>query len=48
MIPKDIGLPTYLSPSTPIFMQIKSHVSSLAQKKVTKYLKNELLMVIVD
>jgi CCR4-NOT transcription complex subunit 1 len=42
-----VCLASYLSPSTPVFMQIRSIVSSLALKKVTKGVKNELLQVVV-
>jgi hypothetical protein len=45
MLPKEICLPAYLSPSTPVFIQIRSLVGNLVQKKVTKVLKNELLAV---
>lgn len=45
MIGKDICQPTYLSPSTPVFIQIRSLVGQLISKKITKVLKNELLAV---
>lgn len=46
MIAKEAYLASYLSPSTPVFMHIRSIIGSMVLKKATKPIKNELLQVI--